>query len=113
MIPMTHKGYAARIEYSDEDGCFVGRVAGIRDIIGFHGSSVDELRAAFREAVDFYLESCAERGETPDKPFSGRFNVRVPPPLHRAAALAAAREGVSLNVFVERAIEQAAGDVQP
>ena len=37
MKPMTYKGYAARIEYSDEDELFVGRVVGIRDIITFHG----------------------------------------------------------------------------
>ncbi len=54
MKPMRHKGYPARIEYSDEDGCFIGRVAGIRDIITFHGNSVSEVREAFEEAVEFY-----------------------------------------------------------
>ena len=63
MKPMNYKGYAARIEYSDEDECFVGRVAGIRNIVTFHGESVDKVRLAFEEAVDFYLETCAERGE--------------------------------------------------
>ena len=56
MRPMRYKGYSARIEYSDEDGCFVGRVAGIRDLLTFHGESVDEVRQAFKEALDFYLE---------------------------------------------------------
>lgn len=59
MIPMTYKGYAARIEYSDEDACCVGHLAGIADSIGFHGGSVDELRAAFQEAVDDDPETCA------------------------------------------------------
>ncbi len=63
MKPMGYKKYAARIEYSDEDECFVGRVAGIRDIITFHGENVAEIRHAFQEAIDFYLESCAERGD--------------------------------------------------
>jgi len=64
---MTYKGYSARIEYSDEDECFVGRVAGIRDIITFHGESVEEIRQAFKESMDFYLETCAEGGETANK----------------------------------------------
>ena len=57
MIPMTYKGYAAWIDYSEEDGVFIGRIAGIRDIVTFHGASVDEIRAAFHEAVDFYLSA--------------------------------------------------------
>jgi predicted HicB family RNase H-like nuclease len=63
MKPMRYKGYSARIEYSDEDGCFVGRVAGVRDLLTFHGESVDEVRQAFEEALDFYVETGAERGE--------------------------------------------------
>lgn len=54
---MTYKGFAARVEYSEEDGCFVGHVAGIRDVVGFHGASVAELRTAFEEALDDYLEN--------------------------------------------------------
>lgn len=72
MKPMRYKGYSARIEYSDEDGCFVGRVAGIRDLLTFHGESVDEVRQAFEEALDFYSETSAERGEMPNKPYSGK-----------------------------------------
>jgi len=41
---MTYKGYAAKIEYSDDDDCFVGHIAGIKDVIGFHADSVKELR---------------------------------------------------------------------
>ena len=57
---MNYKGYAARLEYSEEDGLFVGHIAGIRDVVGFHGSSVEELRAAFVEAVDDYLKAILE-----------------------------------------------------
>lgn len=56
MNTMTHKGYAASIEYSEEDGCLIGRITGIRDIVSFHGDSVDEIRRAFEESVDFYLD---------------------------------------------------------
>ena len=71
MKTMTYQGYAAHIEYSDEDACFVGRIAGIRDIVGFHGESVAELRAAFEEAVEDYLETCQKVGRPPQKPYSG------------------------------------------
>lgn len=55
---MNYKGYAARIEYSDEDDCFIGRIAGINDTVGFHGNSVFKLRTAFKEAVDDYVQTC-------------------------------------------------------
>ena len=98
MKPMKYKGYSARIEYSDEDECFVGRVAGIRDIITFHGECVDEIRKAFKEAMDFCLETCAERGESPNKPYSGKLFLRIPPEVHAAIAVAAeTSERVSTN----------------
>jgi predicted HicB family RNase H-like nuclease len=62
MNTMTYKGYPARIEYSEEDGCFVGHIVGINDVVGFHGASVSELRAAFEEAVDDYMETCSKLG---------------------------------------------------
>ena len=70
MNTMSFKGYAARIEYSEDDGCFVGHIADINDIVGFHGDSVAELRAAFEEAVDDYLEACRKLERTPEKPYS-------------------------------------------
>jgi predicted HicB family RNase H-like nuclease len=79
MSTMTYKGYAARIEYSDEDGCFIAHIAGIQDVIGFHAVSVQELRAAFHEAVDDYLATCEKLGRPPQKPYSGRLMLRVPP----------------------------------
>jgi predicted HicB family RNase H-like nuclease len=97
MKAMQYKGYSARIEYSDEDRCFVGHMAGIRDIVGFHGESVAEMRAAFEEAVDDYLALCAETGKRPDKPYSGRIMLRVPPELHAQAARRAEANGLSLN----------------
>ena len=71
---MKHKGYTAHIDYSEDDGCFVGHIAGITDIVGFHGESVAELRAAFEEAVDDYLETCKKLDRTPEKPVSGVVN---------------------------------------
>lgn len=103
---MKYKAYAAQIEYSDEDGCFVGRISGIRDIITFHGESVHEIRTAFEEAVDFYIASCANRGEKPNKPFTGRFTVRLPAELHSTIVMAAKRNHKSLNAWIMEVCEK-------
>lgn len=106
MNTMTHKGYAARVEYSEEDACFVGHIAGIRDVIGFHGESVTELRAAFEESVDDYLETCKRLNREPNHPYSGQFRLRLSPELHARAAMAAETKGKSLNAWVSDAIER-------
>jgi len=97
---MNHRGYTAHIEYDDEDGLFHGEVIDLRDVVTFVGRSVDELRQAFHDSVDDYLEFCEERGEDPDRPFSGRLMVRLPPELHRAIYTRARQEGKSLNQFI-------------
>ena len=104
---MEYKGYVGAAVFDDEAGLFHGEVLNLRDVITFQGESVDGLRTAFRESVDDYLAFCAERGEAPDKPHSGRFNVRIAPELHARASARAKLEGVSLNAFVERAITKA------
>lgn len=94
---MTYKNYSARIEFSAEDGLFVGHLAGISDIIGFHGESVTELRAAFEEAVDDYLETCEKIGKAPQRPYSGKVMLRISPELHANIAMKAEASGKSLN----------------
>ncbi len=66
---MRYKNYAAKVEYSPEDGCFVGRVLGTRDVIGFHGESVAELERDFRETMEFYFDTCRREGKDPDRFF--------------------------------------------
>lgn len=107
MNMMTYNGYTARIEYSEEDNCFVGHVAGIRDVVGFHGDSVDELRSAFTEAVDDYLESCEKLGRSPQKPYSGKVMLRIDPVLHARAAAVAEAQGKSLNAWAQEQIQKA------
>lgn len=99
MNTMTYKGYTARVEYSEEDECFVGHLAGIRDIVGFHGESVSELKAAFEEAVDDYVATCERLGQAPQKPYSGKVLLRLPPDVHARMAVAAEAEGKSLNAW--------------
>ena len=65
MNTMSYKGYDARIEYDDKDGIFFGKIAGIRDGISFHADTVADLKAAFREAVDDYIETCGRIGKSP------------------------------------------------
>ncbi|MCG8471611.1 MAG: type II toxin-antitoxin system HicB family antitoxin [Desulfobacterales bacterium] len=108
MNTMTHKGYAATIEYSDDDGCFIGHIAGIKDRIGFHGESVTELREAFEEAVEDYLETCAAIGKEPQKPYSGRLMLRIPPELHASIATASQVSGKSINQWISGVLAQAA-----
>jgi predicted HicB family RNase H-like nuclease len=108
MNNMRYNGYTARIDYDDEDGIFVGRLAGIRDIVSFHGETVDELRTHFHEAVDHYLSVCEARGEPPQKPFSGKLMLRLPPTTHAAVASAAAVAGKSINQWVAEVLERAA-----
>mgnify|MGYP000665580255 CR=1 FL=1 len=105
---MTYKGYAARIEYDDEDGVFTGRIAGIRDTVGFHADTVDGLRDAFHEAVDDYIETCAKVGKAPEKTYSGQVMFRISPEVHRKAALAAQLSGKSLTQWAENVLDQAA-----
>jgi predicted HicB family RNase H-like nuclease len=100
MKPMTYKGYAAQIEYSDEDACFVGRIAGIQHIVTFHAENVDELRKTFQEAVNYYLDTCQKRGEEPQKPYSGRVMLRIPPKLHASLVIRAQIAGKSLNNLI-------------
>jgi predicted HicB family RNase H-like nuclease len=108
MKTMTYKGYPARIEFSDEDDCFVGHVAGIRDVIGFHGTSVKALRAAFREAVDDYLATCEKLGKSPQRPYSGKVMLRIPPEVHAQAAMKAEAVGKSLNQWAAEVFDRAA-----
>ena len=107
MSTMTYKGYAAKIEYSDDDGCFIGHISGIKDVVGFHGESVKELRAVFEEAVDDYLLTCEKLGQAPQKSHSGKLMLRVPPEVHARAAMMAEANGMSLNQWAAEVLSKA------
>jgi predicted HicB family RNase H-like nuclease len=96
---MTYKGYVGTVEYSEEDNCLFGRIAGIRDIISYEGGSVAAIRTAFEEAVDDYLEHCAATGKEPNKPYSGKFLLRLEPAVHARLAVKAQASGKSLNQY--------------
>ena len=105
---LSYKGYAARIEFSSEDECFVGHIAGIQDIVGFHGETVAELKAAFEEAVNDYLDTCEQIGKSPQKPYSGKLTLHIPPEVHAAVATAAELSGKSINQWATEALNREA-----
>lgn len=102
---LSYKGYQARVDFDADDGIIIGRIAGIDDNIGFHAESVEDLIEAFHEAVDDYLETCAEIGKQPERSYSGNVFLRVPESTHARAAMAAELAGLSLNQFGEEALE--------
>jgi predicted HicB family RNase H-like nuclease len=102
---MEYKGYIGKVEIDEEAGILHGDVINIRDVITFEGATVDEVQKAFRESVDDYLEFCAQRGESPEKPFSGKFVVRLPAELHRRAYIEAKLADKSLNSWVTEVLQ--------
>ncbi len=107
MSVLTYKGYHGRFEYDPDADIFHGQVMNLSDIITFQGRSIDELKTALADSVEDYLEFCAEENKTPEKPYSGRFNVRLEPAVHQRIALEAAREGQSLNNWVAQTLTKA------
>jgi predicted HicB family RNase H-like nuclease len=104
---MTYKGYQGRVTLDEEDAIFHGEVINTRDVITFQGTSVSELKSAFQDSVEDYLAFCASRGEEAEKPFSGKFPVRLSPDLHKRTYVAARRRGQSLNAFVAQVLDRA------
>lgn len=101
---MKYKDYIGSVEFSEADGLFFGKVLGIRALISFEGETAKELIEDFHNAVDEYLELCAEEGKEPEKAYKGSFNVRVNPELHKQAAIYAVNHNMTLNAVVEQAL---------
>ena len=104
---LRYKDYIGTVEYSNEDDVFYGKVFGINDLVNFEGDSAKKIKTAFKEDVDDYIETCNELNKIPQKSYKGSFNVRVPPSLHKDAAVIAVQYNISLNNFVEGAITYA------
>ncbi len=103
---LKFKDYVGSVHYSADDEIFFGKIEGINDSISFEGSSVAELKHAFEEAVNDYIELCRLHQKKPEKTYKGSFNVRIKPELHKMAVQKAMLEGKSLNQFIEDAIEK-------
>ena len=103
---LEHKGYSGSVEFSADDDVFFGKIIGIRDVVTFEADTVIKLKKAFKEAVEDYISTCKALDKDPDKEFKGSFNVRVKPKIHRLAAMKSAALRISLNQFVENALEK-------
>jgi predicted HicB family RNase H-like nuclease len=104
---LKYKGYSGIIEYDQTGKIFTGEVVGLHSVITFQGRTPEELETSFQDSLDLYLRMCAEDGMEPEKPYSGKFNLRINPVLHQEIATRAAVQKISLNEWVTEAIEKA------
>ena len=107
---LEYKGYVGSVEFSEADGLFFGKVMGIRGLLSYEGTTAKELIEDFHRAVDDYLALCEAQGTTPEKAYKGSFNIRISPDLHKKAVICAAAQQMSLNRFVERALERSVAE---
>ncbi len=105
---MMYKGYTGRVEIDLDAEILFGRVIDITDVITFQGKTVDEARQAFNDSVDDYLAFCDERGEEPERPFSGKILFRTSPERHRRIFIAANLQGKSVNAWLDEVLSEAA-----
>jgi len=104
---LKYKGYIGSVEYSEEDNCLFGKVLGMnKDLISYEGTTVDELKADFEEAIDSYLDICEERGVNPRKGFSGTLNIRIPSEVHGQIAMIAEKSGTTVNSVIRNVLER-------
>lgn len=104
---LKYKEYIGVVNYSAESDVFYGNVLGINDTVTFEGKSTKELKEAFKDSIEDYIETCKALGKSPEKSYKGAFNVRVGVDLHKKAAITASRYKISLNEFVKKAIDLA------
>ena len=103
---LEYKGYSGSVEYSAEDRCLHGKIIGIRDLVSYEGSRVDDLEKNFRAAIDEYLDFCKTENKEPDQPFRGTFQVRLKRDLHRRLAIYALEKHETLNAATNEAVEK-------
>lgn len=106
---MKYKGYEGHVIYDEDAKLFHGEVSGLKDVVTFQGTSVDQLEQAFKDSVDEYLNFCKELGRAPEKPFSGKLLIRISPETHERVAYQAKCSGISLNTWIKQAIQQLLG----
>ena len=101
---MEYKGYFGTVEYDAQAKIFHGDIINTKDVITFQGITVKEIEQAFKDSINDYISWCKEEGVEPEKPYSGKFNVRLSPELHRQIVILAKKKRISLNSLVEKAI---------
>jgi predicted HicB family RNase H-like nuclease len=101
---IEYKGYVGIVVYDAEAKLFHGDIVNTRDVITFQGTSVEEIEKAFRDSVEDYLAWYRDENIEPERPYSGKFSLRLPPELHKEVAMKARKLKMSINGFVEKAI---------
>jgi predicted HicB family RNase H-like nuclease len=102
---LNYKNYYGSVEFSVRDNILFGSIIGIDDLVTYEAESVEELKKAFEESVEDYLETCQTLGKAPDKYFKGVFNVRTSNEKHRALAIIAEKNKLKLNDLVNKAFD--------
>lgn len=102
---LKYKGYFGSCEMCFDENILTGKIEFINSLVTFEASTPQELEDEFKNAVDDYLQTCAELGYEPEKSMSGTFNVRVGPEVHKEAAVYAMDHDISMNQLVCKAIE--------
>ena len=103
---MKYKGFFGHVEYDEQAKIFHGEIVGLKDVITFRGTTVEELERSFQDSIEVYLSLCKERGEKPEKTFSGTFNLRIDPDLHAKLSIRAKALGLSLNSYIAEKLQQ-------
>ena len=103
---LIHKDYIGSVHFNAEDELFFGKIEGIEDLVSFEGNSVSTLKGAFEEAVDDYIQICKDTWKNNDKSYKGSFNIRIAPDIHKKAKRLALIKGISLNQFIQKAVEE-------
>jgi len=103
---LKYNGFIATIKYSEEDEAFIGRIEGINSVVSFEGQSVEELKSAFKDAVESYVDFCNRKGIMQKKSYTGVLNIRIPSEIHNRVAWYAKNHGTSINAFVRDSIER-------
>ena len=106
MNTLKYKGFIGSVDFSEEDNILFGKIEGIDGLVNFEGSSVNELKSSFHEAVEDYIAYCKEEGIVPQKSYSGTLNIRLSPDIHRKIAILANKAGVSVNAFIKQALNR-------
>ena len=104
---MNYKGYIGHVEFDEDNAIFVGEIINTKDIITFQSDTAHGLKQEFIDSIEDYLDFCKARNEAPQKPFSGKFNLRISPELHREIYIAAKHAGMSINSWVSNALKHA------
>jgi len=103
---LKYKGFIGSVSFAAEDEVFYGKVEGVNDLITFEGESVQELKKAFQFMIDEHINDCELENKSLKKSYSGTFNVRLTPQMHRTLAETAIRKGITLNQLLRKVISK-------